>query len=259
MTREKRSFAQEACFKAAGMAMHKAGMVWPGCRIGVAISGGVDSFVLLKVLKLRQATLPFKIELMALHLNPGFDQTSHAQLLPWLAKEGIAAHLELTDFGLHAHSEKNQRNSPCFRCSWLRRKRLFDLCAQYRLTHLALGHNADDLVTTFFLNLCRNGRVDGMRMAEPFFDGKLLLIRPLLLVEKKQISRAARQWQLPVFANACPSSGNTARSEMAARLSHLYETATDSRRTIYNGIGRWQLQNDLERADKRAHDNKQSL
>ncbi len=241
VSREKRSFAQEVCVKSAGKAMQKTGMLWPGCRVGVAVSGGVDSFVLLKTLKIRQGIVPFRFELMAVHLNPGFDPHSHAALLPWLAREGIPAHLEVTDYGPQAHSEQNLRRSACFRCAWLRRKRLFELCARYGLTHLALGHNAEDLVETFFLNLCRNGRVDGMSMCEPFFNGGLRLIRPLLLVEKKYILKAARQWGLPVWANACPSAGHTARSAMAETLSGLYGLTKDARRSIFNGLIRWQL------------------
>jgi len=96
-------------------------------------------------------------------------------------------------------------------------------------------------VETFFLNLCRNGRVDGMSMCEPFFNGGLRLIRPLLLVEKKYILKAARQWELPVWANACPSAGHTARSAMAETLSGLYGLTKDARRSIFNGLIRWQL------------------
>ncbi len=241
MSREKRSFAQEVCVKSAGKAMQKTGMLWPGCRVGVAVSGGVDSFVLLKTLKIRQGIVPFRFELMALHLNPGFAPQNHAALLPWLAQEGIAAHLEVTDYGPQAHSEQNLRRSACFRCAWLRRKRLFELCARYGLSHLALGHNAEDLVETFFLNLCRNGRVEGMSMSEPFFNGGLQVIRPLLLVEKKYIIKAARQWKLPTWANACPSAGRTARSSMARNLEQLYGVSKDARRSILNGLTRWQL------------------
>ena len=239
---KKRSFAQELCVKSAGRAMQRAGMLWPGCRVGVAVSGGVDSFVLLKTLQIRQGIVPFPFEIMALHLNPGFDPQSHAALPGWLARQGIASHVEVTDYGPEAHSGKNLRRSACFRCAWLRRKRLFELCARYKLTHLALGHNADDLVQTFFLNLCRNGRVDGMHMNESFFGGGLHLIRPLLLVEKKYILKAARQCALPVWANACPSAGHTARSAMSATLEQLYGVARDARRCIYNGLARWQME-----------------
>ena len=122
---KKRSFAQELCVKSAGRAMQRAGMLWPGCRVGVAVSGGVDSFVLLKTLQIRQGIVPFPFEIMALHLNPGFDPQSHAALPGWLARQGIASHVEVTDYGPEAHSGKNLRRSACFRCAWLRRKRLF--------------------------------------------------------------------------------------------------------------------------------------
>ena len=64
MSREKRSFAQEVCVKSAGKAMQKTGMLWPGCRVAVAVSGGVDSFVLLQSLKIRQGIVPFHFEIM---------------------------------------------------------------------------------------------------------------------------------------------------------------------------------------------------
>lgn len=239
---KKRSFAQQTCVKKAGLLLQRTRALWPGCRIGVAVSGGVDSLALLRVLKIRQAILPFHIEIMAIHLNPGFAQDDHAHLGAWLAKEGIPAHIELTDYGPRAHSEENRKNSPCFYCAWLRRKRLFDLCAQYGLTHLAFGHNAEDLAATFMLNLLRNARVQGLAAHEKFFEGRLRVIRPLLLVEKKFIRQAARQWQLPVWQNACPSSGHTARSQMDKILDGICATLPDARRSLLNGLCRWQLE-----------------
>jgi tRNA(Ile)-lysidine synthase TilS/MesJ len=122
--------------------------------------------------------VPFDFSLMALHVNPGFEPESHKLLAGWLEKNGIAAHLEVTDHGMRAHTDENCTSSPCFFCAMHRRKRLFELCRDYNLTHLAFGHTADDLVASFFMNLCQNGRVEGMSMREPFFGGKILVIRP---------------------------------------------------------------------------------
>ncbi len=235
------SYAQQHCVKVAGKAMQKTGMLCPGARVGVAVSGGVDSFVLLKVMQLRQRIVPFPFEFMAIHLNPGFDPSSHVPLAEWLAREGIAGHLEVTDYGPRGHSEENLRHSPCFYCARLRRKRLFALCAEYRLTHLAFGHNNDDLVTNFFMNLVQTGRVEGMSMCEPFFGGELMVIRPLMLLPKSEIVRAARQWKLPVFANACPSAGNTRRARMLELLDAMCGNDTIKRRNIFNGLARWQF------------------
>ncbi|MBR4741461.1 MAG: tRNA 2-thiocytidine biosynthesis protein TtcA [Desulfovibrio sp.] len=240
---KKYTYAQTVCIRMAGKCMQKTGQLWPQCRVGVAISGGVDSAVLLKVLLERQKILPFSFEIMALHLNPGFDVHVHQQLWPWLEELGVAVHLELCDFGVLAHSAENKKKSPCFRCAWLRRKRLFALCAQYGLTHLAFGHTLEDLTTSFFMNLARNGRVEGMHMREPFFSGKLQVIRPLLLVEKKYIQAAARQWKLPVFANVCPSAGNTERSAMEKRLQISFGSE-NMLRSIKNAVARFELEHD---------------
>ena len=76
MSRNKRSYAQQLCVKTVGMTMHRIKMIWPGCKIGIALSGGVDSFVLTKTLKIRQGILPFRIDIIALHINPGFAPRS---------------------------------------------------------------------------------------------------------------------------------------------------------------------------------------
>ncbi|MBQ7739482.1 MAG: tRNA 2-thiocytidine biosynthesis protein TtcA [Desulfovibrionaceae bacterium] len=241
---KKYSYAQEHCIRTVGKIMQKTEMLYPGAKVGVAISGGVDSFVLLKVLQIRQGIVPFHFDLLALHLNPGFDQANHAPLSRWLLDAGIASHLEVTDYGLQAHSDANLSNSTCFRCAWLRRKRLFNLAKQYHLTHLAFGHNADDLLQTFFLNLCQNGRVEGMSLKESFFGGKLSVIRPMLFVDKKTIIKAANQWQLPIVINICPSKDATKRTDIREKIKLLTGDNKAIYQTMSNAVQRFQLSHD---------------
>ena len=221
MSRIKMSYAQKKCVATTGMLMQKTAMVSPGARIGIAVSGGVDSFTLLKVMTIRQRIVPFPLEIMVLHVNPGFVPDDHKPLAKWCAENGIAAHMETSDHGPRAHSKENRSDSACFYCSWLRRKRLFKLCGEYGLTHLALGHNTDDLVDTFFMNIFQNGRVDGLTANEPFFGGQLQVIRPALFVEKKFIKLAAKQWncpfgKMPVPPAAAPAARtSTLRSKAA--------------------------------------------
>lgn len=224
----------------AGKLMQNAAMLHPGARVGVALSGGMDSFVLMQVLHIRRRIVPFPFDIMGLHVNPGFAPGNHAPLIDWLRDKGIAAHAEDTEHGPRAHSPENRKRSACFYCAMLRRKRLFELCGQYRLTHLAFGHNADDLVSTFMLNLCQTGRVEGMSVKESFFTGKLTVIRPLLLVEKKLIRKAAAQWALPVWDNPCPSAGSSRRMEIMQDLDRLCEGHKARRKNIFNALCRWQ-------------------
>lgn len=237
----KLSFAQKKCVSTVGMLMQKTEMVHDGARIGIAVSGGVDSFVLIRTMLIRQAIIPFNIELMVLHVNPGFEPESHFPLSQWCEENGVSSHIELTDYGPRAHGPENQKKSACFYCSRLRRKRLFELCDQYSLTHLALGHTADDLVTNFHMNLLQNGRIDGLSASEPFFQGKLHVIRPTLMLEKKYIKAAARQWELPIWANKCPSNDNTKRSEINKWLEEEWKKFPKSRNNTFNALRRWQL------------------
>ncbi|WP_419788074.1 tRNA lysidine(34) synthetase [Pseudodesulfovibrio sp.] len=237
----KLTFAQKQCVTATGKLMQRTGMVESGARIGIAVSGGVDSFLMLKVLKIRQAIMPFPVELMALHVNPGFAPSSHSILSEWCAENGIALHAELTDFGPRAHTDENRRNSPCFYCSMLRRKRLFELCRDYKLSHLAFGHNADDNVVTFFMNIFQNGRADGLSANESFFDGRLQVIRPTMLLEKKMVIKAAKQWELPIWANICPSNGATKRTEIHEWLEQTWKNDRRIKNNVFNAVTRQQV------------------
>jgi tRNA 2-thiocytidine biosynthesis protein TtcA len=237
----KLSYAQKTCLGKIGKLMMHTAMLRPGARIGVAASGGVDSWLMLQVLLLRQRIVPFPFEIMALHINPGFDPANHAPLVEWCAREGVALHAEATDHGPRAHSEENRKNSACFFCAMLRRNRLFTLCREYGLTHLAFAHTVDDLAATFLMNLVQTGKVYGLAIKEEFFSGRLTVIRPTLGLDKKVVVKAARDFKLPVWQNPCPSAGLTKRTEVESWLSAMCGNDRRLRRNIRNGLLRWQL------------------
>ncbi len=85
-------------------------------------------------------------------------------------------------------------------------------------------------------------------MSEPFFEGRLRVIRPLLLVEKADIARAARQWELPLWSNPCPSAGSTRRADMMTLLDTMCEGSKVRRKNIFQGLTRWQMAKDGEKA-----------
>lgn len=235
------TYAQKTCLGRIGKLMMDTAMLAPGARVGVAASGGVDSWLLLQILVLRQRIVPFPFSLMALHLNPGFDPANHAPLPAWCAEHGVALHAEVTDHGPRGHSEENLKNSACFYCARLRRKRLFSLCREYRLTHLAFAHTLDDLAATFFLNLMQTGKVYGLSVKEDFFRGALTVIRPTLSLEKKTVVKAARDFGLPVWTNPCPSAGKTRRADMEDWLRDSFARDKRIRKNVLNGLFRWQL------------------
>ena len=102
------------------------------------------------------------------------------------------------------------------------------------------------------MNLFQAGKVDGMAFREPFFNGRLMVIRPLMEVEKKLILKAASQWKLPVWSNPCPSAGNTRRSEVMDDINTLCAGHKGRRQNIFNGLCRWQLEQTLAK-ERAAH------
>jgi tRNA(Ile)-lysidine synthase TilS/MesJ len=96
------------------------------------------------------------------------------------------------------------------------------------------------------MNLFKTGKVSGLSPREQYFDGRLMLIRPLLLIEEKTIATAARQWKFPVTSTSCPSSHANQRSQTNSWLKDLTAKDPVLKKNIYNGLRRWQLDETLK-------------
>ena len=79
---------------------------------------------------------------------------------------------------------------------------------------------------------------DFIRLSERGKGYGSLLLR--MLLSKAEIMRAARQWELPVFSNPCPSAGKTKRADMMDVLDAMCAGSKVRRKNIFNGLARWQ-------------------
>jgi tRNA 2-thiocytidine biosynthesis protein TtcA len=206
-----------------GKAIHNYHMISDGDRIAVGISGGYDSLTLLWFLIHRLAHIPIQYRLICIHIDPGFEN-SFAPLLQQLIQEwGFTLHIDYTNYGIIAHSSENREN-PCFLCARLRRKRIFEIADQYGCNKIAFGHNKDDLIETLMINMFYAGEISCMMPFQPFFEGKLTVIRPLAYTDAGLIRRFVKSIQFPEFMNPCPSSRASHRSEIREMLNNLYKT-----------------------------------
>ena len=204
-----------------GKAIHTYGMIRDRDRILVGVSGGKDSLVMLRLLKDRVARAPIEYGLVAVHLDMGYESSDQYQALREHVRElGLDHHFERTDYAVRAHAETNREN-PCFLCSRLRRKRLFELARDYGCQKVALGHHRDDLNETLLLNVVYSGEISTMVPVQPFFNGLLTVIRPLCMVPEEKLEKAARVWGLPAARNSCPSDGRTKRDEIREIINTL--------------------------------------
>ena len=144
-----------------GKGIHHYGLIENGDRIAVAVSGGKDSMLLLWLLRERLRRVPISYELVAVHVDPGFDTETADRLEAFFKREGFRYEIIRTDYGPRAHGPENREN-PCFLCARLRRSALFKKARELGCRKIALGHNQDDMIETFFINICYGAQVAGM-------------------------------------------------------------------------------------------------
>ncbi|WDP88939.1 MAG: tRNA 2-thiocytidine(32) synthetase TtcA [Desulfobacter sp.] len=223
-----------------GKAVHDWQMIENGDRILVGVSGGKDSLSLLHLLASLKKKAPVSFDIIPVHIDPGFEgsfapalqtytDTVSRDLYPGLR-------IEYTDYGLQAHSGKNREN-PCFLCSRLRRKRLFELARDHGCKKVALGHNKDDLIETLFINIFYAGKIGTMKPRQSFFNGALDIIRPLSYVEADDLRRLSRLMGMPGFDNPCPSAGRTKREEVRKMLEGMYRHNKHIKGNIFRAMG----------------------
>lgn len=204
-----------------GKALHKYDMIHDGDRILVGVSGGKDSLTLAWMLKERQTRIPIRYELFPVFIDPGFEDGFDKPLQRYCKDLGLSLRVEFTDYGIVGHGPENREN-PCFLCSRLRRKRLFEVAAELGCRKIALGHNKDDIIETLFVNMCFAGEISTMMPSQSFFQNKYTIIRPLAFADEDVIRRFAREQAFPDFVNPCPSAGNSKRQEIKTLLHRLY-------------------------------------
>lgn len=224
-----------------GKAVHHYGLIEDGDRIAVAVSGGKDSLVLLWLLRERLKWIPARYQLLAIHVDPGFDTETSDTLRGFFLQEGFEHRIIHTDQGPRAHAEENREN-PCFLCSRLRRKVLFETARENGCGKIALGHNQDDLIETFFINILYAGQLAGIVPRQPFFGGEIVVIRPLALLSSRRIAQLARRLELPVTINLCPSAENSRRRDVRRMLDVLYGSNEKVRGNIFHAMSNANLE-----------------
>jgi tRNA 2-thiocytidine biosynthesis protein TtcA len=210
-------------------------MLADGDRVLVALSGGKDSLTLMRILDQRRRWAPIRYDLTALYVDPGFPGGFSAALSHYCHRQGYDFAVEKTDYGLQAHGPENREN-PCFLCARLRRKRLFELAHARGCNKVAMGHHKDDIIESFFLNVCYAGEISTMLPAQRFFGGIFDLIRPLAYTDEDTIRRFAAEQELPRFENPCPSARSSRRSEIKEMLARLYRGNAKVKGNIFRAL-----------------------
>jgi tRNA 2-thiocytidine biosynthesis protein TtcA len=221
--------------KKVNKAVREYDLIGDGDRIVVAVSGGSDSLSLLQLLQMRQRSVPEKVDLIAVHIydDVGPDERLRIDLEAWFQASGVEYAFEPLEV-----LADEPRPLSCFRCAWHRRKALFLTADRLNCNKVAFGHHADDVAETALLNLFYSGRLESMEPRVEFFGGKITVIRPLVYVPKKELTRFAQASSFPPPPPGCPNSLTSRRVRMQAILQELERDHQGARSSVLRALRR---------------------
>lgn len=184
----------------------------PGKYI-VAVSGGVDSMVLLDLL----SKIP-KLELAVAHINEGLraDSTTVQQMVKKTAA-GYNLPFYTTDAALKSSAEALGRK--------VRYQFLTELADKLNAAAIITAHHQDDLIETAILNLLRGSGRRGLTSLR----SRAKLLRPLLQLSKEQLYKYAKnhslQWHEDPMNKDLRFLRNYVRYQILPRLSKAKKQA----------------------------------
>ena len=221
-------------------------------RILVGLSGGKDSLLLLELLAKRaKIEYPrFSVEALHVRMENIHYETDTSYLQHFCDDLGVPLHVRTTRFEVEPsveftavpqqHPETAARlrrqKQPCFLCSWMRRKEMFNLAQELGCNKIALGHHQDDILHTALMNLTFQGRFGSMPARLKMRKMPLTIIRPLCLIEEQNIKVYAELQGYQKQQKLCPYETDSHRTDIKRLYEEIERMNPEARYSIWNAL-----------------------
>ncbi len=215
-------------------------MIDEGDVIGVGISGGKDSLVLLETLAEMRRFYPKGFEVKAITVNMGFDGVDYAPIKEFCERLNVEYKVVDTDIAKIIFDVRREPN-PCSLCAKMRRGTLHAAAQELGCNKVALGHHFDDTVETFMMNLFFEGRLGCYSPVTYLSNRKITLIRPLIYAQEKDVVYFSKKRCLPIVKNPCPEDHNTERENMKLLLAQIEKGNKGLKHRIFHAICKGEL------------------
>jgi tRNA 2-thiocytidine biosynthesis protein TtcA len=219
-------------------ALEAFGMVRPGERWLVALSGGKDSYGLLAVLLDLKWRGLLPVDLLACNLDQGQPHFPKHILPDFLTRHGVEHRIEYRDTYSIVTDKLPENATYCALCSRLRRGHLYRIAREEECAALVLGHHREDSLETFFMNLFHGGKLAAMPGKLLNDEGDVTVLRPLIYCAEDDLARFAEALAFPIIpCDLCGSQEGLERNAMKAMLADIERRMPGRKDVMIRALG----------------------
>ena len=230
----RRARASEIIRKLCAKAILEQKLIANGDRILIAASGGKDSSVMAWALSSLKKSLKINYELAALHISTDFCACCKKSELAKILENWD---ISFNDLPVPVISRlKPGKKMNCYWCSTQRRTELLKYAVENSFNKIALGHHLDDIIETFFMNLCSKGELSAMPIKLVYRKFPVTLIRPLAYLEETQIINCAAEQDILKAACTCPYGAYSKRIDMRKKIAVFTNSSGAVKRRILQAV-----------------------
>lgn len=215
-------------------AIDKYSLIEEGDRVLIGLSGGKDSLALVELLGRKKRIFRPRFEVVAAHIT--MENIPYQSDLEYLEKHCRDYDIPFIHATTSFDESSDHRKSPCFLCSWNRRKQLFTLAKEHNCTKIALGHHQDDVIQTLLMNMTFQGAFGTMppKLKMEKFD--MTIIRPMCLMAETDLIRLSEMREYRKQKKNCPHERTSNRGAMKDIVKQLEALNPQARHHIWGSM-----------------------